>query len=64
LKLSALQIEVFNNNLKPALQLAELLYEESVHKGKKYIALDKRQDALNRLVIHSDDMKGVFFSNT
>jgi hypothetical protein len=58
MQLSTIQTEVLSTNLKPAKELAEILYKQSICKGRKHIPLAKRQVQLKHLSILLDDING------
>jgi hypothetical protein len=58
MNLTTIQTEVLNTNLKPAKELAESLYKQSICKGRKHIPLAKRQAQLKHLSILLDDING------
>jgi hypothetical protein len=58
MQLNTIQNEVLNTNLKPAKELAESLYNQSICKGRKHITLAKRQAQLKHLSILLDDING------
>jgi hypothetical protein len=63
MNLSKLQIEVLQDNLKPSAAIAEMLFQESIHSGKKHIPIKKWRAELERLSIRLDDISGVINSN-
>jgi hypothetical protein len=58
MNLTTIQTEVLNTNLKPAKELAEALYKQSICKGRKHIPLAKRQAQIKHLSILLDDING------
>ena len=61
MKLNDIQVEVLNDNLSKAHQLAELMYQASIEPSKKHVSIRDWQDQLKRLSIRLDDMRGVYF---
>jgi hypothetical protein len=62
LKLTTIQTDVLNNNINLVTELAETLYQESLHNGKGKIRLNKRQQQLERLATGLDDIRGALFA--
>jgi hypothetical protein len=58
LKLTTIQTEVLSNNINLVTELAETLYQESLHNGKGNIRLNERQEQLERLATGLDDIRG------
>jgi hypothetical protein len=62
MKLNDIQIEVLNDNLSKAHQLAELMYQASIEPTKQHTPIVDWQEQLARLSSRLDDMRGVYFS--
>jgi hypothetical protein len=60
MKLNEIQIEVLNDNLSKAHQLAELMYQASIESIKQNVSISDWCDELGRLSIRLDDMRDVF----
>jgi|GEM_PF-4250045 len=62
MKLNEIQIEVLNDNLSKAHQLAELMYQASTEPTKQHTSIRDWQEQLERLCIRLDDMRGAYHS--
>jgi hydroxymethylpyrimidine pyrophosphatase-like HAD family hydrolase len=62
MQLNDIQIEILNDNLSKAHQLAELMYQASIEPAKQYISIGDWQEQLDLLSSRLDGMRGVYFS--
>ncbi|WP_141729307.1 hypothetical protein [Glaciecola punicea] len=62
LLLTTIQTEVLSNNINLVTELAETLYQESLHEGQGHIPLNKRQDQLERLATGLDHIRGALLA--
>jgi hypothetical protein len=60
MQLNDIQIEILNDNLSKAHQLAELMYQASIEPTKKYILIHEWREQLKRLTTWLDDMRGAY----
>ena len=62
LKLTTIQTEVLNNNINLVTELAETLYQESLHNGRGDTRLNKRKEQLERLATGLGDIRGALLA--